>query len=203
MKIALIDDDTDVLDALTMFLKSERFEVTAFERAPAFLEALAAGLACDCIVSDVSMPDLDGLELQRMLATDGKDIPLILITGHGDIQMAVKAIKAGAHDFLEKPFNERALATSIRAAVAAGARRESERRETAEIEAHIASLSERQRQVMRLAVQGMTNKEIAAALSISPRTVEDYRAWAMQRLGAKTLAELVRLVTLADLAARK
>jgi two-component system response regulator FixJ len=193
IRVALIDDDADVRDALSIYLTSERFEVTAFDSAAAYLQA--SHCDADVIVSDVRMPGISGLELQRHLRTATHAKPLILITGHGAIQMAVEAVKAGAHDFIEKPFDEEKLKQQILEAVALHRRGLSERRQLDEIKARMGELSQRQQQVMQLAVKGATNKEIAAVLGISPRTVEDYRAWVMQRLGAKNLAELVRLVT--------
>jgi two-component system response regulator FixJ len=193
IRVALIDDDHDVLDALTMYLRTEGFEVDAFASAGSYLEA--AEKMADIIVCDVRMPGMTGLELQGQLAKSGDTRPLILITGHGDIQMAVEAIKAGAHDFIEKPFDEARLKQQISEAVSQHRRGSAERAEIDVIKARIAELSQRQQQVMQLAVRGATNKEIAAELGISPRTVEDYRAWLMQRLGARNLAELVRLVT--------
>ena len=193
IRVALIDDEPDVLDALSIYLRSEGFEVRAFNSATAYLQA--ANRNADVIVSDVRMPGVSGLELQRLLAKAMDTTPLIIITGHGDIRMAVAAVKAGAHDFIEKPFDEDRLRQQILNAIAVRCRGSTERQQIDDIRARIAELSQRQLQVMHLAVKGATNKEIAAELGISPRTVEDYRAWVMQRLGAKNLAELVRLVT--------
>jgi two-component system response regulator FixJ len=192
--IALVDDDAAVLDSLRLYFAAVGHDVTVFVEAHSLLEALAAGLAPDCIVSDIRMPGLSGLDLQRELAGRGVAIPLILITGHGDVEMAVGAIKAGAHDFIEKPFDERRLLASIEDAVSQRGRSVEEQTEIAAIAGRVAELSERQRQVMDLAVQGLSNKQIANQLGISPRTVESYRAWVMERMGARNLAELVRLV---------
>lgn len=191
--VALIDDDVDVRDALSIFLKSEGFDVAAYASATSYLETV--GLLPDVIVCDVRMPGLTGMELQRHLQQTNDTTPLILITGHGDIQMAIAAVKAGAYDYLEKPFDEHLLKQQILDAVDVHRRNRSERQQIGEIRAKISELSERQLQVMQRAANGATNKEIAVELGISPRTVEDYRAWVMQRLGAKNLAELVRLVT--------
>jgi two-component system response regulator FixJ len=151
------------------------------------------GLRPACVVSDVKMPGLSGLDLQRVLAEQQARIPLILITGHGDIAMAVAAVKAGAHDFLEKPFDDHTLLESIESALDE-ARRKKEHEETLhEFAARVGELSVRQRQVMDLAVKGYSNKEIAQELGISPRTVETYRAWVMEKTGARNLADLVRL----------
>lgn len=193
IRIALIDDDADVLDALSLYLRSEGFEVMPYGSATTYLQATSR--RSDIIVSDVRMPGLTGIELQRQLIDAKDSTPLILITGHGDIAMAVAAIKAGAYDFIEKPFDEVKLKQQVLLAVAAHRRGNLERDQVVDVAARIGELSQRQQQVMRLAVKGATNKEIAAELGISPRTVEDYRAWVMQRLGAKNLAELVRLVT--------
>lgn len=191
--IFLIDDDEAILDSLGLYLDTKGIVVHRFPRAEPALDALHLSDELTCIVSDVRMPGLSGLELQSELTRRGSTLPLILITGHGDIAMAVAAIKAGAHDFLEKPFDERRLLTAIEVAVAAMDKRQSASCELSELAARRAELSERQQQVMDLAVQGRTNKEIGIELGISPRTVEIYRAKVMERMGAATLADLVRL----------
>jgi two-component system, LuxR family, response regulator FixJ len=193
ISIALVDDDEAVLDSLRLYFVGMGYDVAAFAEARSLLDALSADLRPDCIVSDIRMPGLSGLDLQRELANRGSTVPLILVTGHGDIEMAVATIKAGAHDFLEKPFDEHRLLGSIEDAVSQRAKSANEETEIAVLAARIAELSDRQRQVMDLAVQGLTNKQIANQLGISPRTVETYRAWVMERTGARNLAELVRL----------
>lgn len=193
ISIALVDDDEAVLDSLRLYFVGTGYDVAAFSEAGSLLNALSAGLKPDCVVSDIRMPGLSGLDLQRELTNRGSTVPLILVTGHGDIEMAVTAIKAGAHDFLEKPFDEHRLLASIEDAVSRRARSADEEAEIAAFASQVAELSDRQRQVMDLAVQGLTNKQIANQLGISPRTVETYRAWVMERTGARNLAELVRL----------
>lgn len=201
--IYLIDDDEAVLDSLGLYLDTKGLIVHRFKRAEPALAALYLARGMACIVSDVRMPGLSGLELQSELARRGSALPLILITGHGDIEMAVAAIKAGAHDFLEKPFDERRLLTAIEVAVAATEKRQSASIELSELAARRAELSDRQQQVMDLAVQGRTNKEIGFELGISPRTVEIYRAKVMERMNAATLADLVRLAVRLTETARK
>lgn len=193
ISIALVEDDEAVLDSLRLYFSATGYDVAAFSGAGSLLEALLAGLKPDCIVSDIRMPGLSGLDLQRELSDRDSTVPLILITGHGDIEMAVAAIKAGAHDFLEKPFDEQRLLASIEDAVSRRSRSAEQETEIAVLAGKVAELSERQRQVMDLAVQGLTNKQIANQLGISPRTVETYRAWVMERMGARNLAELVRI----------
>jgi two-component system response regulator FixJ len=151
------------------------------------------GLQPACVVSDVKMPGLSGLDLQRLLAEQQARIPLILITGHGDIAMAVAAVKAGAHDFLEKPFDDQTLLESIENALDEARRKKAHADTLKEFADRVGELSARQRQVMDLAVKGYSNKEIAQELGISPRTVETYRAWVMEKTGARNLADLVRL----------
>ena len=138
------------------------------------------------------MPGLSGLELQHELKKRDAAVPIILITGHGHIAMAVKAIKDGAFDFIEKPFDEERLLESIGAAIERGERERVEHSERASLEARAAELSPRQLEVMNLVAEGLSNKEIAIRLDISPRTVENYRAWVMEKMGANNLADLVR-----------
>lgn len=191
VSIAVIDDDEAVLDSLRMMLRPYDFDVRAFKSAEEFLADEDDSL--QCIVCDVRLPDMSGLELQTQLHKRNCTAPLILITGHGDIGMAVSAVKAGAHDFLEKPFSPDRLLDSIRSAVEKAHQQSEEHQELRRLAARVAELSERQKQVMELAVSGLSNKEIANALDISPRTVETYRAWVMEKTGARNIAELVRI----------
>jgi two-component system response regulator FixJ len=205
MTIALIEDDEAALDSLRLLLEGRGLAVRGFASAEAFLESLAPGHApergqeqCACVVSDVRLPGLSGVDLQRTLKAQGRDVPVILITGHGDIAMAVAAMKEGALDFVEKPYDAEHLIGSIEKALAAGEElksRDSQRRELME---RLAELSPRQTEVMHLVAQGLSNKQIAARLGISPRTVENYRAWVMERMGAANIAELVRKVLLVE-----
>ncbi len=193
MSIALIEDDEAVLRSLSMLLERRGIAVRCYSSAERFL---ATGLADQpqCVVTDVRMPGMSGLDLQQELAKRDPAVPIILITGHGDIAMAVQAIKRGAFDFIEKPFDDERLVESIRGAVERGARLRIEKHERAELEARLAELSPRQVEVMELVAAGLSNKEIALRLDISPRTVENYRAWVMEKTGARNLADLVRKV---------
>jgi two-component system response regulator FixJ len=190
--VAVIDDDEAVLDSLRMMLTRYDFQVRTFKSAEDYLAAEDAEQAC-CIVCDVRLPGKSGLDLQVELQKRKSSVPLILITGHGDISMAVSAVKAGAYDFLEKPFSPDRLLEAVREAVDKTHHRLVDDQELRRLAARVNELSERQRQVMDLAVKGLSNKEIAHALQISPRTVETYRAWVMEKTGAKNVAELVRL----------
>jgi two-component system response regulator FixJ len=195
MTVALIDDDAAVLDSLGMILTRYEFNVTAYKSAEDFLDGHEP--PC-CIVCDVRMPDMSGLDLQAELHKRHSVVPLILMTGHGDIGMAVSAIQAGALDFLEKPFPPERLVDAVRTAVDKTQHKVAEEQELHRLAARMNELSGRQRQVMELAVKGLSNKEIANALQISPRTVETYRAWVMEKTGARNLAELVRLAMRLD-----
>ena len=197
MTIALIEDDEAVLHSLRLLLEGRGMEVSGFGSVEAFLAAeIKHGLAC--IVSDVRLPGLSGLDLQRSLKERAESVPLILITGHGDIPMAVSALKDGAFDFIEKPYNAERLIASIEKACTAGQRIRQKEDQKAEIRARISELPPRQLEVMELVPEGLSNKQIALRLGISPRTVENYRAWVMERLGASSLADLVRKVLMAE-----
>jgi two-component system response regulator FixJ len=191
--LALIDDDEAVLDALLHYLTRQSVKTSHFSAAKSFLTTLDHGARFDCIVSDVRMPGMTGLDLMRRLNERAYAQPVILITGHGDVDMAVTAIKDGAFDFIEKPFDEARLLASIRRAVKHVRQREVTAAELEELQSRFDTLSVRQRQVMELAVVGLSSKEIAIKLNISPRTVESHRAWVMERIGARNLAELIRM----------
>jgi len=197
MTIALIEDDEAALESLRLLLEGRGLAVHGFASAEAFLAGLAEEQPA-CVVSDVRLPGLSGLDLQRTLKAQGRDLPVILITGHGDIAMAVTAMKEGALDFVEKPYDVEHLIRSIEKALAAREElksRESQRRELID---RLAELSPRQTEVMHLIAQGLSNKQIALRLGISPRTVENYRAWVMERMGAANVAELVRKVLMIE-----
>jgi FixJ family two-component response regulator len=191
--IALIDDDAAVRDSLHLFLTRKQLKVSCFETAEQFLKARDGCDPVDCIVSDVRMPGMSGLDLVNYLIGCGWIRPIILITGHGDVDMAVSAVKAGAFDFIEKPFNENRLLAAIRDAVAKGRQRAGDAVEHEKMLVRFEALSARQRQVMDLAAAGLSSKEIGTKLNISPKTVENHRAWVMLRMGARNVAELVRI----------
>mgnify|MGYP001232385247 CR=1 FL=1 len=188
--VYLIDDDEAVLDALNMYLEDKGFEVQAFTSAELAWPVLVSAVAGACIVCDLRIPGMSGTELQKRLREIQSPLPMIFISGHADVEIAVGAVKAGAFDFLVKPFREERLVTLIREAVAQARPREVEQQILLE---KLSDLSVRQRQVMQLAAEGRTNKEIGLKLGISPRTVEIYRAQVMQRMGAGSLADLVRI----------
>jgi two-component system response regulator FixJ len=192
IQIALIDDDEAVLDSLSLYFHSQQIATAGFSTAQEFLAALRQDKQFDCIVSDVRMPGMSGLDLVRELKSRDVGAPIVLITGHGDVDMAVAAIKVGAADFIEKPFDESRLLASVRNAIEESQKREDSGQEK-DLPGKFASLTARQRQVMELAVAGMSNKEIGSQLNISPKTVENHRAWVMERIGARNVAELVRL----------
>jgi two-component system response regulator FixJ len=175
---------------LQQYLARQGVDAACFDSAEAFLDRGGTLERLDCVVTDARMPGLSGMQLVERLASS---VPIVLITGHGDVSMAVAAIKLGAFDFIEKPFDESRLLETIRNARAARRKNQDAAADVASIRARIDGLSERQRQVMDLAVAGLSNKEIGARLGISPKTVEIHRAWMMERMGARNLAELIRL----------
>jgi two-component system, LuxR family, response regulator FixJ len=188
--VSIIDDDLAVLDALTMLMQSHGLNVARFETARGFLEA---GQNAGCVVSDVRMPEMTGIELLRIMRQQGDHRPVILITGHGDIEMAVQAIKLGAQEFIEKPFDNAKLLDCVVNALEATSNSLIENQERKELSERFAMLTDRQRETMRCLIRGMANKQIAAELGISPRTVEIHRTWVMNKMAARTLADLVRM----------
>jgi two-component system response regulator FixJ len=191
--IALVDDDAAVLDSLQLYFARHQIITSCYASGEELLAGLDGGVRPECIVSDIRMAGMSGLELFDRLKARRSVAPFILITAVGDIEMAVAAIKNGASDFIEKPFDEGRLLASIRAAVALRRQQASNAAETEKLRSRFNSLSSRQRQVMELAVSGLSNKEIAYRLDISPKTVENHRAWVMERMDARSLAELVRI----------
>jgi two-component system, LuxR family, response regulator FixJ len=194
MTIALIEDDDAILRSLSMLLENRGMSVRPYSSAESFLDAAAAAEPPQCVVTDIRMPGMSGIELHQELKKRDSAVPVILITGHGDIAMAVQAIKQGAFDFIEKPFDDERLIASIAQAIESGQRLRIELDERAVLLSRSAELSPRQIEVMHLVAEGFSNKEIAHRLDISPRTVENYRAWVMERMGASNLADLVRKV---------
>ncbi|MEW6639584.1 MAG: response regulator FixJ [Pseudomonadota bacterium] len=189
--VYVIDDDPAMRDSLEFLLGSAGFTVRLFETAGSFLEALPE-VTFGCVVSDVRMPGIDGIELLKRLKAAKKALPIIVMTGHGDIPLAVEAMKLGALDFLEKPFEDERLIGMIEAALAAGESQAQDEAATTEILARIDSLSPRERQVMEGLVAGLSNKQIARDYDISPRTIEVYRANVMTKMQANSVSELVR-----------
>lgn len=194
--VHLIDDDEAVRDSLSFLLTTAGMVSRTYESAVTFLDQLADA-APGCVVTDIRMPDMNGLELVRRLKERGATHPIIVITGHGDVPLAVEAMKAGVVDFLEKPFDDEALLGSIRAALAVGGQATQASEERRKFEAMLAALSPRETEVLRGVLAGKQNKVIAFELGISARTVEVYRANVMTKTSAGSLSELVRLALLA------
>ena len=196
--IHVIDDDAAMRESLTFLLDVNGFKPQVYESADAFLKEMIAD-AARCIVSDIRMPGMTGVDLVRKLKSRGVTCPVILITAHGDVGLAVEAMKAGAVDFIEKPFDDDALLRAIRSALEASLDepRASSARKAAEEK--LADLSPRERDVLRGLVAGKINKVIAFDLGISPRTVEVYRANLMAKTGARSMSELMRLALAAGL----
>jgi two-component system, LuxR family, response regulator FixJ len=196
--IHVVDDDAAMRDSLAFLLDVNGFQPKTYESANAFLSAAATG-AASCVISDIRMPGLSGIELVRALKSRGEACPVILITGHGDVALAVEAMKAGAVDFIEKPFDDAALLSAIRAALDTRSAKQGDSAAKKEAEARLADLSPRERDVLLGLVAGKINKVIAHDLNISPRTVEVYRANLMAKTGARSMSELMRLALAAGL----
>jgi two-component system response regulator FixJ len=198
VKVYVIDDDEAMRDSLNFLLDSAGLEVTLFETAQQFLDALP-GLDFGCVVSDVRMPGIDGIELLRRMKAAQSKFPILIMTGHGDVPLAVQAMKLGAIDFMEKPFDDDRLSGMIEAAIRQAEPAAKDDTVTQNIVARIATLSPRERQVMEGLIAGLSNKLIARDYDISPRTIEVYRANVMTKMQAGSLSELVRLAMRAGL----
>lgn len=192
-QVFVVDDDLAIREWLEVMLKAAGHSVMSFASAPAFLEAYRQDQP-GCLVLDIRMPEMSGLELQARLKERAASLPVIFITSHGDVPMAVEAMRSGAVDFLLKPFQDDDLLDRVRHALALDAANQAERSELAGIRERIASLTPRELEVMRLVVQGRANKVIATDLNLSQRTVEIHRARVMDKMAATSLAHLVRMV---------
>jgi len=190
--VHVIDDDDASRQSLAFLLQTADIEVETYPSAAAFLDRIA-GIGASCIITDVRMPGMSGIDLLRRLKDLKVDAPVIVITGHGDIALAVEAMKIGAADFLEKPFDDEVLLASVRSALRQHGADEKRNAERAEIESRLATLSNRERDVLTGLVAGRANKQIAYELGISPRTVEIYRANLMNKMQAASLSDLVRM----------
>jgi two-component system response regulator FixJ len=190
--VHIIDDDDAVRDSLAFLLTSSGIRAETHASATVFLDRFAE-ISIGCIVTDIRMPDISGIDLLREVKERDPALPVIVITGHGDVPLAVEAMKLGAADFLEKPFDDDALLAAIRSALDRERERDEQEERLAEFRNRLASLSTREREVLEGLVAGHPNKIIAYDLGISPRTVEVYRANVMTKMKASTLSDLVRI----------
>jgi two-component system, LuxR family, response regulator FixJ len=197
--VYVIDDDESARQSLEFLLDVAGIRVRSFSSADAFLKS-APPLAGACVVTDVRMPGMSGIELAARISEADGAVPVIVITGHADVPLAIQAMKAGAADFIEKPFDDEAILSAIRTALARSGEEEQMQSKRREVVARIETLSRREREVVDGLVEGKANKVIAIDLDISPRTVEVYRANAMMKMQAKTLSDLVRMMTIATIA---
>jgi len=191
--IYVVDDDEAMRDSMLWLLEGEGYAVACFESGEHFLAAWHEGMR-GCLVLDVRMPEMSGLELHELLSQRASPLPVIFVTGHGDVPMAVAALQRGACDFIEKPFHNEDLLSRIRRALAVDCQNAQRRSQSNAVSRRLEQLTLREREVMNLVVAGKLNKQIADELNISMKTVEAHRARVMDKMGAKTLAELVRAV---------
>jgi two-component system response regulator FixJ len=191
--VYVVDDDDAIRDSLRFLLKSVGLQSETFSSAAEFLESFEPPRH-GCLIADIRMPGMSGLELQHELNSRHIELPLIFITGHGDVPMAVNAMKSGAADFIQKPFRDQELLDRIHKALQSDLERSASRQEELEIRKRLATLTARETEVMEKVVQGCANKVIALDLGVSQRTVELHRARVMHKMGVRALADLVRLV---------
>lgn len=195
--VYIVDDDEAVRDSLSLLLKSVGIPCKTFENATAFLNG-GVDQHAGCLVLDIRMPGLSGLELQQQLKETGNTLPIIFITGHGDVPMAVEAMKQGAVEFIQKPFREQDLLDCINRALQDNSAQQGDQAEIQRIRERLATLTPREREVMQMVIDGKANKVIAFDLNLSQRTVEIHRAHVMEKMGVRSLAELVRMVIAAS-----
>ena len=191
-EVLIVDDDAAVRDSLRALLESSSFSVREFDSAKALLQTPELSRSA-CVIADIRMPDMDGLALQEELIRRQVGIPVIIVTGHGDVPLAVRAMKAGAVDFIEKPFDEQLILDSVSRAIALSKETRTQASLSQAAESRIAMLTARERQVLEHLVAGRANKVIAHELNISPRTVEIHRAHLMEKMQARSLSDLIRL----------
>jgi two-component system, LuxR family, response regulator FixJ len=196
--VHVIDDDEGVRESIEFLFRSAQFEVRVYESAPAFLSKLSQ-VPGGCIVTDIRMPEVSGIDLLQRLRELKSTLPVIVMTGHGDVPLAVEAMKAGAVDFIEKPFDDDVMLAAVRAALTRGETAGKRDAERADIEERIKRLSPRELDVLQGLVGGHPNKVIAYNLGISPRTVEIYRANLMSKMQAPSLSDLVRMALIAEI----
>ena len=192
--VFVVDDDVSVRESLELLIRCEGWQPEMFASAQEFLDYPQV-LVPNCLVLDVSLPGLNGLDLQRLVAGDRRDMPIIFITGYGDVPMTVQAMKAGAVEFLTKPFNDDVLLTAIRAAIERSRVALGMEAEMRALRDRYASLTQRERQVMALVVSGLLNKQVGGELDISEITVKAHRGKVMQKMKADSLADLVKMAT--------
>ena len=195
--VHVIDDDEAARESLEFLLRTAGINVKTHESAVDFLKC-ATEVKSGCIVTDVRMPEITGIDLLKKLKDLNIDVPVILVTGHGDVPLAVEAMKIGAADFLEKPFDDEVLLQAVRSACNRQGNKDKHQAERAEIDSRLATLSNREREVLQGLVRGLANKQIAFDLGISPRTVEIYRANLMTKMQASSLSDLVRMALIAE-----
>jgi two-component system, LuxR family, response regulator FixJ len=195
--VHIVDDDPAVRDSLAMLLQSAGMDVRVYDSAVALL-SVASKLDAGCVLTDVRMPEIDGLTLQRQLVALNPRLTVVVMTGHADVPIAVQALKAGARDFLEKPFDDERLIGVVKEALAASQQARQINDAAESTVARLATLTHREREVLERLMEGQPNKTIAYELGTSPRTVEVQRARVMEKMGARSLAELVRMVLAVD-----